>query len=176
MNKTFKLFAVLTLVASLSAFAFGQGKAAVNLDLTNLEGEKYSLADDKGKVVVFAIGAAWLPLTKNQAIVTSRLAKKYAGKNVVIYFVATDSVNPKSKNFATVEQIKAAATRAKMTAPILRDPEGLSTLKKYEVDQIPSFVVLDKEGKMVGEAFGGLTPDAETELVTQISATIDKLL
>ena len=58
----------------------------------------------------------------------------------------------------------------------MRDSDGLVVLKKFGVDQLPSFVVLDKQGKQTGEAYGGLTPEAETELFIQISQNIDKIL
>lgn len=144
--------------------------------LQTLSGENVSLESSKGKVVVLAIGASWLPLSKQQIITTNKLAKKYAGKDVVIYWVTTESSNTKSKNFASNEQIQAFATKNKLTAPILRDSDGLATLKKYGVDQLPSFVILDKTGKSIGEPFGGLDPENEPEIFAQVSGAIDKVL
>jgi peroxiredoxin len=144
--------------------------------LQTLSGETVSLSDLKGKVVVLAIGASWLPLSKTQIITVNKLAKKYAKSEVVIYWVSTDSANPKSKNFASNEQITAFGVKNKLTAPILRDSDGLFTLKKYGVDQLPSFVILDKTGKSIGEPFGGLDPENEPEIFVQLSGAIDKTL
>jgi peroxiredoxin len=146
--------------------------------LQTLSGETVSLSDLKGKVVVLAIGASWLPLSKTQIITVNKLAKKYAKSEVVIYWVSTDSANPKSKNFASNEQITAFGVKNKLTAPILRDSDGLFTLKKYGVDQLPSFVILDKTGKSIGEPFAGLSTDAESEsdMFVQVSGAIDKTL
>jgi hypothetical protein len=58
------------------------------------------------------------------------LAAKYAGKNVVFYFVATDSETAKSKNFATNEDLRKFGFTNKLNIPILRDPDGVVTLKK----------------------------------------------
>lgn len=142
-------------------------------NLTSLDGAKVNVEDQQGKIVVLAIGATWLPLSKDQAVITNKLAKKYAVKDVAIYFVATDSSNAKSKNYASNEDISAFATRNKLNVSILRDSDGAGTLKKFGVDQLPSFVVLDKNGK-VAEVFGGIDP--KNDATVTISQMVDKLL
>ena len=173
MNKIKSIFAVLTLTIAVSISAFTQSQ---NVSLPSLDGETVSLNNQKGKVIVLALGASWLPLSKNQVIVINKLSKKYAGRDVVFYFVATDSTSVKSKNYASKEQIETFATRNKLIIPILRDSDGLLELKKFGVDQLPSFVIIDKQGVQAAEPYGGLTPEAELELVTQISQRIDKIL
>lgn len=148
--------------------------ATAQTSLTSTTGAKVDIEGQKGKVVVLAIGASWLPLSGKQAEYTNALAKKYAGKNVVIYFVATDSTSAKSKNFASNDDLTAFATKNKLTVPILRDSDGAATLKKFEVDQVPSFVVLDKNGKISGSPFGGIDP--KFDVTVPISKEIDKLL
>jgi thiol-disulfide isomerase/thioredoxin len=165
------LFVILTLTLAFSSLGQAQ-----TLNLTTLGGDNFSLQSQKGKVVVLAVGATWLPLSKNQALITNKLAKKYAGRDVVIYFVATDSAAAKSKNFATSEQIQTFAALNKMTASILRDSDGAATLKKFKIDQLPAFLVFDKDGKTAAEAYGGLTPNAEDDLTNQIAKKIDEIL
>lgn len=165
----------LSLVLGLILIFAGAGFAQ-NVNLTALDGSNVSLQSQRGKVVVLAIGATWLPLSKNQALIINKLSKKYAGRDVVIYFVATDATAEKSKNFASNTQIQEFASRNRMTAAILRDSDGAATLKKFNIDQLPAFVVLDKNGKTIGEAFGGITPNAETALANQISQAVDKIL
>ena len=161
------LFAVLALVFTVSLNSSAQ-------TLTSLDGEKINISNQTGKIVVLAIGASWLPLSKDQAGFTNKLAKKFAGRDVVIYFVATDSTSEKSKNFASNDELSAFVTRTKLTVPVLRDSEGAATLKKYGVDQIPSFVILGKDGKPVTEAFGGLDPKSDISI--PISQAIEKIL
>ena len=119
-------------------------------NLTALDGSRVNVEGQAGKVVVMAIGASWLPLSDKQAEFTNALAKKYAGRNVVFYFIATDSLNAKSKNFAANEAILKFATENRLTATVLRDSDGAATFKKFNIEQVPSFVVLDKSGKQVG--------------------------
>lgn len=177
-NKILVLAIALVLGISMNAVAQRNNfvNAAQTASLQTLSGENVSLDSSKGKVVVLAIGASWLPLSKQQIITTNKLVKKYAGQNVVVYWVTTDSSNAKSKNFASTEQIQAFATKNKLTATILRDSDGLFTLKRYAVDQLPSFVILDKTGKAIGEPFGGLDPENEPEVFMQVSMAIDKAL
>ena len=169
-----------TITLILSGTAIAQKKADLpvpqNANLQTLDGEVVSLPTLKGKIVVLAIGASWLPLSKQQIITTNKLVKKYATKDVVVYWVTTDSSNEKSKNFASDEKINLFTTRNKLTATVLRDSDGLFTLKKYSVDQLPSFVILDKTGKAIGEPYGGLDPENEPEIFTQVSSAIDKIL
>jgi thiol-disulfide isomerase/thioredoxin len=169
----------IALIFALSVTASAQrnnfAAAGQTASLQTLSGETVSLDSAKGKVVVLAIGASWLPLSKQQVITTNKLVKKY-GNSVVIYWVTTESSNAKSKNYASNEAIQAFATKNKLTAPILRDSDGAATLKKYAVDQLPSFVVLDKTGKSIGEPFGGLDPQNEPEFFIQVSTAIDKVL
>ena len=138
--KTLKgLIAVLMFVLA-AAFA-----ASAQVNLTSLDGTRIDVEGQRGKVVVLAIGASWLPLSGKQAEFTNALAKKYAGKNVVVYFVATDSANVKSKNYASADALRKFAFANKINVPVLHDPDGTLTLKKFKVDQVPSFVILDKK-------------------------------
>ena len=168
MKKIRSTFAILAAAMVFSLTAMAQ------TSLTSTTGSKVDIEGQKGKVVVLAIGASWLPLSGKQAEYTNALAKKYAGKNVLIYFVATDSTSAKSKNFASNDDLTAFATKNKLTVPILRDSDGAATLKKFEVDQVPSFVVLDKNGKISGSPFGGIDP--KFDITVPISKEIDKLL
>lgn len=162
-------------ILAILSFVFLFSLAAVPAQtLTALDGGKVDVQNQKGKIVVLAIGASWLPLSKDQVVFTNKIAKKYAGRDVVVYFVATDSTSAKSKNYASDDDINAFAARTKLTVSILRDSDGSQTLKKYGVDQIPSFVILGKDGKPASEAFGGLDP--KSDISVPISQMIDKLL
>ena len=166
--KNLKSFSVLIFAIAMCAFA-----ANAQSPLPMIGGGSIDLQAQKGKVVVLAYGAKWLPLSAKQVDYTNLLAKKYAGKNVAIYFVATDSLNGKSKNFATNEVLARFGTDSKLAVPLLRDPDG-ALMKKYGVDQLPSFVVLDKTGAVSGDAFGGIDP--KFDVTIPISKRIDSLL
>lgn len=148
--------------------------AGAQTNLTSIDGGRVDVEGQNGKVVVLAVGASWLPLSSKQADYANALMKKYQGKPVVFYFVATDSTNTKSKNYADTATLKKWAFTNKLTMPLLRDPDGAATLSKYEIDQIPSFVILDKSGNRSGEPFGGIDP--KYDITIPMSKAIDKLL
>ena len=168
MNTLKNIFAALALTFALAAVSFAQ------TSLPSLSGGAVDVQAQKGKVVVLAVGATWLPLSGKQAQFTNALVKKYAGKNVAFYFIATDSANPKSKNHATDEAIRQWGSTNKLAVNILRDPEGTSVTKNFGVDQLPAFIVLDKNGTRSGEAFGGIDPNYD--ITVPISKKIDSLL
>lgn len=151
-------------------FAF----AAMSQSLTSIDGSSVDITGQRGKVVVLAVGASWLPLSAKQAEYTNALVKKYAGRDVVFYFVSTDSSNAKSKNFATDDAIRKFAATNKLGITVLRDPDGGATYKKFGIDQVPSFVILDKSGAKSGETFGGVDP--KYDITIPISKAIDRLL
>lgn len=163
---------ILAVFGLLVAFSFAA--RAQSVTFTSIDGAKIDLASQKGKVVVLAIGASWLPLSKDQAVAINKLAKKYAGRDVVFYFIATDSTSPKSKNYASDDAIRKFGQTNKLTITILRDSDGAVSIKQYKVDQMPAFVILDKDGKPSGAPFGGIDPD--TDISIPLSKRIDPLL
>ena len=163
-------------VLTILSFVFVFSMAVSAQNLTALDGGKIDVQNQNGKVVVLAIGASWLPLSTQQAAITNKLAKKYAGRDVEIYFVATDSASAKSKNYASDDELNSFVARNKLTVRILRDSDGAQTLKKYGVDQLPSFVILGKDGKPATEAFGGIGTDPKNDVSVPISQAIDRIL
>lgn len=166
--------ALLNFVSILGLAALFAMSVSAQTSLSRLDGGSVDIEGQSGKVVVLAIGASWLPLSSKQAEYTNALTKKYAGKNVVFYYVVTDSTNPKSKNYASDEAVRKFAASNKLSIPVLRDSDGASVLKKFKVDQVPSFLILDKSGDQAGEAFGGIDP--KFDITVPISKKIDSVL
>jgi thiol-disulfide isomerase/thioredoxin len=169
-------------IFTILSFAVLFSMAVSAQSLTSLDGGKIDVQNQRDKVVVLAIGASWLPLSAQQAVITNKLARKYAGRDVVIYFVATDSASAKSKNYASDEELNNFAAINKLTVPVLRDSDGAQTLKRYGVDQLPSFVILGRDGKPATEAFGGIgsidpkNSDPKNDMSVHISQAIDRIL
>ena len=167
--KNIKLFAAVLIVTGALALV-----GTAQTSLVGLDGSRVDIQGQRGKVVVLAVGASWLPLSGKQAEYTNALAKKYAGRDVAVYFVTTDSTNAKSKNFASDDAVKKFATTNKLNVTVLRDGDGVATLKKFNIDQIPSFIILDKNGNMVGQPLGGIDP--KYDITVPISKTVDGIL
>ena len=150
--------------------------SAQNIVFTSLEGNKIDVEAQKGKVVVMAIGASWLPLSNDQAETINKLAKRYDGKDVIFYFIATDSSSSKSKNYASNDDIRKFVKRNKLNVTILRDNDGKASIQKYKLDQLPAFILLDKKGKPDGDPISGIDPLDEIDTSEILSKRIDKLL
>jgi hypothetical protein len=168
MRSIYKFIFVFSLIVAAAVSASAQAS------IPALSGGAVDVQAQRGKVVILALGASWLPLSNKQAEYTNMLAKRYTGKDVAVYFVATDSTNAKSKNYATNANIEKFITGSKLAVPVLRDSDGAITLKKFNVDQLPSFVVLDKQGNLSGSAFGGIDP--KFDITIPISKAVDRLL
>ena len=161
--------AVFIFVAAFACLSFAQ-TGAPEFSLRAIDAEAVTSQSLRGEVAVLAFGASWLPLSRNQMESVKKLADQYAGKGVAVYWVSADSENPKSKNYVSDDQLRELARKYKIT--ILRDPEGALS-RKIGVDQLPSVVILDKQGNIAG-SIGGMDPNAN--LTTQLSARLDKIL
>src|SRR5437588_12294676 len=120
--------AVLILSATISIRA-----QAPEFSFRSVNGQTVTSESVRGEVVVFAFGASWLPLTRNQMEGLKKLADQYAGKGVAVYWVSSESDSAKSKNFADDNQLRELGRRYKMT--VLRDPDG-AVSKRLGVDQL----------------------------------------
>jgi peroxiredoxin len=157
----------LAMSATLAARAPNQ---SVEFSLRAIDGETVTSTSLRGEVVVLAFGSSWLPLTRNQMEAVKKLADQYAGRGVAVYWVSTESESPKSKNYSSDEQLRELARKYKVT--VLRDPDG-AVSKKLGVDQLPSVVIIDKQGNMAAN-IGGMDPTAD--LAKQLAEKLNKIL
>ena len=145
----------------------------VDFSFRSVDGQTVTSDSLRGEVVVLAFGASWLPLSKTQLQGIRKLADEYSNRGVVVYWVSTESADAKSKNYASDDQLRAFAQKYGLKVTVLRDPEGVVS-KKFGVDQLPSIVILDKQGNISGAPIGGLDPGGN--LATQLAPRLDKLL
>src|SRR6185503_1201240 len=167
------LLALLLAVMLGSSFVFAQnGPGSVNFSLRTTDGQTITSDSWRGEVVVLAFGASWLPLSKTQLQGVRKLADEYSDRGVVVYWVSTESEDPKSKNFASDDQLRGFAQKYGLKVTVLRDPDA-STSKKFGIDQLPSMVIIDKQGN-ASEPIGGLDPNGN--LAGQLASRLDKVL
>ena len=166
-----KRFMAGVLAVLLSCVALAQNR--VDFSLRSVDGQTVTSESLRGEVVVLAFGASWLPLSKTQLQGVRKLADEYSNRGVVVYWVSTESNDAKSKNYASDDQLRNFAQRYGLKVTVLRDPDGVVS-KRFGVDQLPSIVILDKEGTMSGTPIGGLDPSGN--LAEQLAPRLDKLL
>ncbi|MGB9178703.1 MAG: TlpA disulfide reductase family protein [Pyrinomonadaceae bacterium] len=167
----------LSILLAISCLAFTQRRGAaagpVEFSLRSIDGQTVRAESLRGEVVVMAIGASWLPLSRTQLQGVRKLADDYSDRGVVVYWVSTESESPKSKNYASDDQLRAFAQKYGLKVTVLRDPEGEFS-KRLGVDQLPAIVILDKRGNIFGEPIGGLDPNGN--LADQIGRQLDQVL
>jgi peroxiredoxin len=166
------LLALVLLILLGSSLVLAQNRA-VDFSLRSTDGQTITSESLRGEVVVLAFGASWLPLSKTQLQGIRKLADEYSDRGVVVYWVSTESEDPKSKNYASDEQLRGFAQKYGLKVTVLRDPDG-ATSKKFGIDQLPSIIILDKQGNPVGEPIGGLDPNGN--LAGQLASRLDKVL
>ena len=171
LNTQKRVLAGLLIILASCAAAVAQTRA--DFSVRSIDGQTVTSESLRGEVVVLAFGASWLPLSKTQLQGVRKLADEYSDKGVVVYWVSTESDNSKSKNYASDEQLRAFAQKYGLKVTVLRDPDGVVS-KKLGVDQLPSIVILDKEGNLSGEPVGGLDPNGN--LAAQLASRLNRLL
>ena len=173
LRKRTHVLALFLLVMAVSALATVQNRAAaVDFSLRTIDSQTITSDSLRGEVVVLAFGASWLPLSKTQLQGVRKLADEYSNRGVVVYWVSTESEDPKSKNFASDDQLRAFAQKYGLKVTVLRDPDG-ATSKKFGIDQLPSIIILDKQGN-ASDPIGGLDPQGN--LANQLASRLDKVL
>ncbi len=170
---TKKLVMVLVITALLGSTMLAQDGGSVSFSLRSVGGNTVTSDSLRGEVVVLAFGASWLPLSKTQLEGVRKLADEYSNRGVAVFWVSTESEDSKSKNYASDAQLKAFAQKYGLKVTVLRDPDG-QVSKKFGVDQLPSIIILDKTGNVVGEPIGGLDPQGN--LAGQLAKHLDKVL
>ncbi len=171
--KVNRFLAAITLLAVLADAHTVLASPAIDFSLRSLDGQTITGQSLRGKVVVLAFGAAWLPLSRAQVEGVQKLADEYGKRGVEVFWVSTDSDSQKSKNYASDEQLRSFARKHGLKVAVLRDPEG-QVSKQMGVDQLPAVVILDRQGDVSGAPVGGLDPNGN--LTEQLAPRLNKLL
>lgn len=112
-----------------------------NFSLTGLDGQKWTLDQLRGKVVLVNFWATWCPPCRKEMPDLNSLYKQFKDKGFVVLAISNEEP-------ATVRSFLA---KHKVSYPILIDP-GDKVHKEFGVDGIPNSYVYDREGKLVAEA------------------------
>ncbi|WP_316825000.1 TlpA disulfide reductase family protein [Pedobacter miscanthi] len=174
-----------TYIANLEKAAFEKERAewtkkminmpAPAFSLTNLKGEKISLASLKGKIVILDYWATWCgPCVASFPGMQKALAKYSNNPNVVFLFVntwqtednreklVTDFIAEKKYNFNVLYDTKNE-----------KDPSKFDVVSAYKVDGIPTKFVIDGDGNIRFKAVG--FSGSDDGVVKEIDAMIGLL-
>ncbi|HEY8400756.1 MAG TPA: TlpA disulfide reductase family protein [Cytophagaceae bacterium] len=120
-------------------------QAAPSFTLTDINGNKVSLSDFKGKVVYLDFWASWCAPCLLEINKSKNLKQKYAdNNNVVFLYVSIDKDLAAWKNMVSKKNIQGVHLNSK-------DGKEEDILTKYNLVSIPKFVLIDKQGNIVDD-------------------------
>jgi peroxiredoxin len=129
----------------LKQLPMGQGIPAPDFTFPGPNGERISLSDHRGKVVLVNVWATWCPPCVEEMPSIEKLYKKFKGEKFEILAVSIDAEGAKA--------VAPFMKKHRLTFPALLDPEG--TIKTaYRVTGVPESFIIDKGGILVGKIIG----------------------
>jgi len=110
--------------------------------LSDLNGNKVSLSDFKGKVVYLDIWATWCPPCMAEIAYSKPLKEKYKDSTDIVFLnISVDADLAKWKKIVAKKKI------AGVNLNSLKGMEG-NILANYRADYIPKYVLIDRQGNM----------------------------
>lgn len=153
------LIAVLTASCQRGGERVGESAKAPDFTLSDLQGNKVSLAEWRGKVVVIEFWATWCPPCRESVPEVNTLYARFKDKNFRLLAIAVD------KGADALSGVRAFVEEQGVSYPVLLDDGEAS--KSYSVMSIPVLFIVDKEGKVVKRRTGfvpGLAEDLSKEI------------
>ena len=132
------LIVLASLISCSQSGAIEVGQAAPDFTLNNIDGQKASLADFKGKAIILNFFASWCPPCREEIPDFITLQKAYGDKGFTFIGVSLVSAQ-ESKDFAA---------KMGINYPILVDDGKVSTVYG-PVRSIPTTFAIDKDMKIV---------------------------
>jgi thiol-disulfide isomerase/thioredoxin len=117
-----------------------------------------SLSDLRGQAVLLNFWATWCGYCRAEAPVVDRFAQRWRDRGVVVVGVNTDGPHEGDPH--------AYALAHRLTFPIVRDEAG-QTSRSYEIDGLPTLVVVSRTGKVVAVKTGTADDQELDRLIQQ---------
>jgi thiol-disulfide isomerase/thioredoxin len=113
--------------------------------LEALNGERIQLKTFQGKMIFLNFWATWCGPCKEEMPSMEALYQKFKGKDFVFLTVAVD--------YGGTKRVREFIEKHRYHFPVLVDPAG-KTLDLFGINKIPSTLIIDKKGRMIGRAIG----------------------
>jgi peroxiredoxin len=168
MNILTRLNKLLALLAMVSCSVV-TASAQQDFSFATSDGQTAPISGMRGKVVVLLFSGAQDPQRREGLAALESLAKRYQGKDVKVCWVSVNSPGE-----LTDAQLKSAGGTA-TSVTLLRDTNQ-AAFKRFsgKLAQLPTVVILDRQGTAVGQPRGGFNPNSD--FINDLASTIDGLL
>ena len=120
-------------------------RKAPDCSLEALNGERIQLKALKGKMIFLNFWATWCGPCKAEMPSMEALHQKFKGKDFVFLTVAVD--------YGGAKRVREFIEKQRYQFPVFVDPAG-KTLDLFEINKIPSTLIIDKKGRIIGRAIG----------------------
>ncbi len=118
------------------------GEPSPTFSFENYEGKTISLDELKGKLVYIDVWATWCGPCKGEIPHLIKLEKEYHNKDITFVSISVDEEKDKWKEMVKEKQLKGVQ--------LFADKGWKSDfVKAYNINGIPRFILLDKEGKII---------------------------
>ncbi len=121
-------------------------RRTLNLDLPILEGGEWSLAQQRGSVVLVNFWATWCPPCRMETPGLVDIAKRYAGRGVKVVGISMDD--------APHRDVPPFVSRFGIPYPILV-PSPNSALAS-SIDSLPTSFLIDRNGRVARTYYGAV--------------------
>lgn len=128
------------------------GRIAPVFELRDLEGERVSLSNSRGKVILLNFWATWCEPCRAEMPSIENLYRKFKDKGLVIIGVSVDNSEKAVRSFIRERGI---------TFPILLDKEKEVSFGDYGIIGLPVTFLIDRKGIIVDKVFGERQWDSE---------------
>lgn len=116
------------------------GRLSPDFSARDVDGKAYSLKDFNGKYLFIDMWATWCGPCRQELPYLKALEEKFQGRNITFLGLSTD------KDAAAWEEMVRAG---KLSGTQLLLGTGSQFQQDYNVDNIPRFILLDKQGQIV---------------------------
>ena len=144
---------------SIETIAAAKRGRPVELSGETLDGDAWSTADARGKVVVLNVWATWCPPCEAEAPELKKAAEAVAADGKPVVFMGINTRDNAASGRATIK-------RQGIPYPSLDDREGLLILAlQGKAPTPPTTLVLDRRGRIASRVVGEVTAPTLTGLV-----------
>lgn len=134
------------------------GGPAPQLDLVDLDGRRWTLADAEGRLVWVNFWATWCPPCRTEMPMMQRLHERYADRVLIL------GVDFGEERGAVVDFVE----RYRITYPILLDPTLEAYYRWSPQFGLPKHYFVGADGTVVREIAGELPPEAMLQTLEEL--------